>query len=100
MDAAKVYLDRLAAENDFTIDYFTGTERINAEGPIRRGGKNTRDWVDERPSKSVPTSRIQVGAQVGISVGRGGVLQNELRNSLNRLYFVGGTCLSGTSSGA
>jgi hypothetical protein len=23
------------------------------------------------------------------------VLQNELRNSLNRLYFVGGTCLSG-----
>jgi hypothetical protein len=48
-----------------TVDSLT--ERINAEGPLRRGGKNTRDWVDERPSKSVPTSRIQVGAQVGIS---------------------------------
>jgi hypothetical protein len=48
-----------------TVDSLT--ERINAEGPIRRGGKNTRDWVDERPSTSVPTSRIQVGAQVGIS---------------------------------
>lgn len=32
---------------------------------------------------------------VGISVGRGGVLQSDLRNSLSRLYFVGGTCLSG-----
>ena len=31
---------------------------------------------------------------VGISVGRGGVLQSDLRNSLSRLYFVGGTCLS------
>jgi YVTN family beta-propeller protein len=31
VDAAKVYLDRLAAENGFAIDHLTGTERINAE---------------------------------------------------------------------
>src|SRR5215467_11201977 len=28
VDAAKVYLNKLAEENDFTIDYMTGTERI------------------------------------------------------------------------
>lgn len=31
VDAARVYLDRLAAENDFAVDYITGTERINEE---------------------------------------------------------------------
>ena len=31
VDAAKIYMDRLAAENDFEIDYITGTERINDE---------------------------------------------------------------------
>jgi len=31
VDAAKVYLDKLAAENDFAVDYITGTERINAD---------------------------------------------------------------------
>jgi uncharacterized protein len=31
VDAARIYLDRLAAENNFTIDYITGTERINEE---------------------------------------------------------------------
>ena len=31
VDAAKVYLNRLAAENDFTVDYITGTERINED---------------------------------------------------------------------
>lgn len=31
VDAAKVYLDKLAAENDFAVDYITGTERINDE---------------------------------------------------------------------
>jgi type 1 glutamine amidotransferase len=31
VDAAKVYLDKLAAENDFAVDYITGTERINHE---------------------------------------------------------------------
>jgi hypothetical protein len=31
VDAAKVYLERLAAENDFAVDYITGTERINDE---------------------------------------------------------------------
>jgi YVTN family beta-propeller protein len=29
--AARVYLDKLAAENDFAVDYITGTERINDE---------------------------------------------------------------------
>ncbi|PWT89393.1 MAG: hypothetical protein C5B56_07210, partial [Proteobacteria bacterium] len=29
VDAARVYLDRLAAENDFAVDFVTGTERIN-----------------------------------------------------------------------
>ena len=29
VDAARVYLDRLAAQNDFVVDYITGTERIN-----------------------------------------------------------------------
>jgi YVTN family beta-propeller protein len=31
VDAARVYLDKLAAENDFAVDYITGTERLNAE---------------------------------------------------------------------
>jgi len=31
VDAARLYLDKLAAENDFTVDYITGTERINEE---------------------------------------------------------------------
>ena len=31
VDAARVYLDKLAAENDFAVDYITGTERINDE---------------------------------------------------------------------
>ena len=31
VDAARVYLDRLAAEYDFAVDYITGTERINDE---------------------------------------------------------------------
>jgi type 1 glutamine amidotransferase len=31
VDTAKVYLNKLAAENDFTVDYITGTERINEE---------------------------------------------------------------------
>jgi YVTN family beta-propeller protein len=31
VDAASLYLNTLAAENDFAVDYFTGTERINEE---------------------------------------------------------------------
>jgi uncharacterized protein len=31
VDAARLYLDRLAGEHGFTVDYITGTERINAE---------------------------------------------------------------------
>ncbi len=31
VDAARVYLNKLAAENDFAVDYISGTERINAE---------------------------------------------------------------------
>ena len=31
VDAARLYLNKLAAENDFTVDYITGTERINQE---------------------------------------------------------------------
>jgi YVTN family beta-propeller protein len=31
VDAAKIYLNRLAAENDFAVDYISGTERINEE---------------------------------------------------------------------
>jgi uncharacterized protein len=31
VDAARLYLDKLAAENDFAVDYITGTERINQE---------------------------------------------------------------------
>jgi hypothetical protein len=31
VDAARVYLDKLAAENDFAVDYINGTERINDE---------------------------------------------------------------------
>ena len=31
VDAARVYLDKLAAENDFAVDYISGTERINDE---------------------------------------------------------------------
>ncbi len=31
VDAAKLYLNKLAAENDFAVDYITGTERINEE---------------------------------------------------------------------
>ena len=35
VDTARVYLDKLAAQNDFAVDYFTGTERINAESLAR-----------------------------------------------------------------
>jgi YVTN family beta-propeller protein len=35
VDRAREYLDRLAAENDFTVDYITGTERINGESLAR-----------------------------------------------------------------
>jgi YVTN family beta-propeller protein len=35
VDAARVYLDRLAAQNDFAVDYITGTERINRESLAR-----------------------------------------------------------------
>jgi uncharacterized protein len=31
VDAAKLYLDKLAAENDFEVDYITGTEGINGD---------------------------------------------------------------------
>src|SRR5713101_9301598 len=31
VDAAKLYLNKLAAENDFAVDYITGTERISEE---------------------------------------------------------------------
>src|SRR5260221_861560 len=31
VDAAKIYLNALAAENDFAIDHITGTEGINEE---------------------------------------------------------------------
>jgi len=31
VDAARIYLDKLAGENDFAVDYITGTERINDE---------------------------------------------------------------------
>src|SRR4051794_24408769 len=48
-----------------TIDSLT--ERINAEGSIRRGAKGSRDWVDERPGRSSPPGRLQVGAAVGVS---------------------------------
>ena len=35
VDAARIYLDRLAAQNDFVVDYITGTERINQESLAR-----------------------------------------------------------------
>jgi YVTN family beta-propeller protein len=35
VDAAKIYLNRLAAENDFVVDYISGTERINQESLTR-----------------------------------------------------------------
>jgi type 1 glutamine amidotransferase len=31
VDTARQYLDRWAAENDFTVDYITGTERLNEQ---------------------------------------------------------------------
>src|SRR6478609_29430 len=31
VDAAKLYLNKLAAENDFAVDHLSGTERINEE---------------------------------------------------------------------
>src|SRR5258705_11641243 len=31
VDAARLYLNKLAAENDFAVDYITGTERIDEE---------------------------------------------------------------------
>jgi YVTN family beta-propeller protein len=31
VDTAKLYLDRWAAENDFSVDYITGTERLNEQ---------------------------------------------------------------------
>src|SRR6185312_10602993 len=31
VDAAKVYLNKLAAENGFAVDYITGTDQINDE---------------------------------------------------------------------
>jgi YVTN family beta-propeller protein len=31
VDAARIYLNKLAAENSFAVDYITGTERINEE---------------------------------------------------------------------
>ncbi len=31
VDTAKIYLNQLAAENDFTVDYITVTDRINAQ---------------------------------------------------------------------
>jgi uncharacterized protein len=35
VDAAKLYLNKLAAENGFEVDYITGTERINDESLAR-----------------------------------------------------------------
>ena len=35
VDAARLYLNKLAAENDFTVDYISGTERINEESLSR-----------------------------------------------------------------
>jgi YVTN family beta-propeller protein len=35
VDAARVYLDKLAAENDFAVDYINNTERINDESLAR-----------------------------------------------------------------
>jgi len=75
-----------------TIDSLT--ERINAEGPIRRGGRGSRDWVDERPSKSSPASRIQLGAQVGVTTI---VLGLVFATIVNGLIVVGTTWFDGNA---
>src|SRR5262245_6145642 len=75
-----------------TVDSLT--ERINAEGAIRRGGKGSRDWVDERPSKSASTSRIRVGAQVGVTAIVIGLL---FATVVNGLIIVGTTWFDGNA---
>ena len=75
-----------------TVDSLT--ERINAEGAIRRGGKGSRDWVDERPSNSASTSRIQVGAQVGVTAIVIGLL---FATIINGLIVVGTTWFDGNA---
>ncbi|HEY7023320.1 MAG TPA: hypothetical protein VH349_19525 [Ktedonobacterales bacterium] len=70
------------------------TERINAEGAIRRGGKGSRDWVDERPAKSGQTQRIQVGAQVGVTAIVIGLL---FATVVNGLIAIGTTWFDGNA---
>jgi hypothetical protein len=73
-----------------TIDSLT--ERINAEGSFRRGGKVSRDWVDERPPKSSQPGRLQVGALVGVAAI---VLSLAIATIVNGLIVAGTTWFDG-----
>jgi hypothetical protein len=73
-----------------TIDSLT--ERINAEGSFRRGGKASRDWVDERPPKSSQPGRLQVGALAGVAAI---VLGLAIATIVNGLIVAGTTWFDG-----
>jgi hypothetical protein len=75
-----------------TIDSLT--ERINAEGSMRRGEKGARDWVDERPRNASPSGRLPVGALVGVAAI---VLGLAVATILNGLIVAGTTWFDGNA---
>jgi hypothetical protein len=70
------------------------TERINAEGSLRRGGNGSRDWVDERPAKSGQPGRLQAGALVGVSAI---VLGLAIATIVNGVIVAGTTWFDGNA---
>ena len=58
------YLDKLAAENDFTVDYITGTERINEE--------SSRSTAQRQPHRLIAGLRSRRRPLRIITQGKGG----------------------------
>jgi hypothetical protein len=75
-----------------TIDSLT--ERINAEGSIRRGRAGSRDWVDERPQKANQPGQLRVGALVGVAAI---ILGLAIATIVNGLIVSGTTWFDGNA---
>jgi hypothetical protein len=75
-----------------TIDSLT--ERINAEGSMRRVEKGTRDWVDEHPRNGNQSGRLQVGAPVGVAAI---ILGLVVATIVNGLIVAGTTWFDGNA---
>jgi len=75
-----------------TVDSLT--ERINAEGSIRRGRSGSRDWVDERPQKANQPGQLRVGALVGVAAI---ILGLAIATIVNGLIVAGTTWFDGNA---